>query len=386
MRRLILSLVWNLATGAALGAPAKVLVLRGVEIVDASVKQGIVLSAEIECGERLSGILLREDGDKLGVALTVERPEVRCSSGAETREFTIPFINPKGLDIVGLPAGQADAKIVLQEATLKSADAKGLSIEWDNVCRALIGVVLAPQADGSMGVAAALAGGANGRKARGAACVGGRKSTTIHSVHANQLAWSVIDRPGKVEDLYAVRVIAPDSVSVSGDGKLSMSWQRRCREIALGVLFGEDSPETVAVVTAYLPNVSCKGAKMITESMNIDAMTLMSGAKLLPLSQERAKAMNRMSYAFRLVAPEKIEFAGLQKNVTVKAASMCGRRMGIVVGRDSIGNTAMAQLSVASEGMCSAKTASAKSVLPLRVTTSLNPRIFPLRVMGSMAH
>lgn len=385
-RRLIMSLVWNLVTGAALGAPAKTLVLRGVEIVDASTKDGLVLTAEIECGERLTGILLREDGDKLGVALTVERPEVRCSAGAETRELTIPFIDPKGRDLVALPAGHADAKMVLQDATLKSTGSAGLAIEWDNVCRSLIGVVLVPQSDGTIGVAAALAAGASGRKARGAACEGGRQSTVIHSVHGTHIAWSVIDRPGKVEDLYAVRVVAPSAVKISADGELSMSWQRRCREIALGVLFGEDSPATVAVVTAYLPNVTCHGAKMLSETIKLDAMTLMNGTKLLPMSRDRAMAMNRMSYGFRLVAPEKIEFAGLQKNVTVRSSAACSKRIGMVVGKDSIGNTAMAHLAIASEGVCTAKSVATKSVLPLRVATSLNPRVFPLRVMGSLAH
>lgn len=386
MRRLLMSLVWNLAAGTAFSAPAKTLVLRGVDVKDASVNAGLLLTVEIECGEHMKGILVREDQDRVGIAVAVERPEVRCSAGSEIRELRIPFVDPKGRDIVALPTGQGDTKVVLQDAVLTSSGAAGLAVEWDHVCRPLLGVMLMPQADGTVAVAAGLVSGAAARKSKGAACEGGRKSVTLRSIHSPQMKWSVLNRPGKLEDLYAVRVIAPDSLRVAADGKLSMSWQRRCREIALGVLFGEDSPYTVAVVTAYLPNVTCAGAKFLSETTTIDALTLATGSKITGLSKAQAAVLNRTSYRFRMTAPEKVEFAGLKKNVVVESSSLCGKRLGVVIGKDSIGNTAMAHLTETSAGLCSVKSAQVKSMLPLRVSTSLNPRVFPLRVMGSIAH
>lgn len=385
MRQIMMSL-WILATGTAYAAPTKTLVLRGVEVTDASSKQGIVLSVDLECGEHFKGILVREERDRIGIAVAVERPEVRCSAGAETRELTIPFVDPKGRDIVALPAGQGDTKVLLQEASLTSSGAAGLAIEWDNVCRPFLGVVLIPQADGTVAVAAGLASGAAARKAKGVACEGGRKSAAIRSIHSSHTSWTVMDRPGKLEDLYTVRVIAPDAIKVNAKGQLSMSWQRRCREIALGVLFGEESPSTVAVVTAYLPNVTCSGAKVISETTTIDSLSLASAAKPTPMSRAEAAVLNRLSYNFHLVAPEKIDFAGIQKIVTVQSSSVCGKRLGIVIGKDGVGNVAMANLIQTSPAICTAKAASARSTLPLKVTTSLNPRVFPLRVMGSIAH
>ena len=386
MRPLLMSLVWNLVAGTALSAPAKTLVLRGVEVKDASVKEGLTLSVEIECGEHMKGILVREDQDRVGIAVAVERPEVRCSAGSEIRELHIPFVDPKGRDIVALPTGLGDTKVVLQDAMLTSSGAAGLAVEWDNVCRPLLGVMLMPQADGTVAVAAGLVSGAAARKAKGVACEGGRKSTVLRSIHSSQMNWSVLNRPGKLEDLYAVRVIAPESVQIAADGKLSMSWQRRCREIALGVLFGEDSPSTVAIVTAYLPNVSCAGAKFLSETTTIDALTLASNSKIAGISKAQAAALNRKSSSFRLVAPEKVEFTGLKKDVVIQSSSLCGKRLGLVIGKDSIGNTAMAHLMETSTGVCNVKSTSTKSILPLRVSTSLSPRVFPLRVMGSIAH
>lgn len=383
MRRLIMSLVWNLITGTALSAPIKTLALRGVEVKDASVKQGVVLSVEIQCGEQLKGIMIKEDQDRVGLAVAIERPEVLCSAGPEIRELTIPFIDPKGRDIVALPTGQGDTKVVLQDATLTSTGAQGLALEWDNVCRSFLGVILVPEANGSMGVAAGLA---TAKKAKGAACEGGRHATALHSVRTTNMKWTVLDRPGKLEDLYAIRVVAPEKVQVSADGKLSMSWQRRCREIALGVLFGEDSPSSLAVVTAYLPNVTCSGAKFLSETTTIDALTLAHTTKLQPMSPAAVASVNSRSYNLRLVTPEKIEFAGLQKNVTVQSAAVCGKRLGLVIGKDSVGNMAMAYLNETSPGLCNVKSSSVKATLPLRVSTSLNPRVFPLRVMGSIAH
>lgn len=388
MRRLLRSLIWNVISATALGAPtSKMLLMRGVEILDTT-PAGIVISAEVECGERLQGILIRESGDRLGINLVVERAEVRCSGGTEVREFTLPFVKPavvkgKVQEIVSLPTDEGDPKVSLQEAKL-SATSSGLSLQWEHNCKDAVGAIFVPESSGQMSVAVAFS--SSSRKVKGVNCEGGKRTMTLQSVDSSALHWESLSRPGKLDDIYALRVVAPKSVALSSSGEVSVLWEKRCREIPVGVLFSGVDKQTVAVVTAYLPNVTCNAAKKAAVTTTVAALSAVAKSHFHVMDAASASQVTHESYRLRLSAPERMEFTVQTKTVQVVTSSSCDQDFGVVVGQDASGNLAMASLVSESTQTCRVANGVSRQMLALRAAGDLKPRVFPLKVSGSAAH
>ena len=91
-------------------AASHALVLRGVEIVQGQGADAGV-TYELECGEKLFGVLVREVDHAVGIAVVLDRPEVGCSLMAEHKTLALPFLSTRGRDLVSLPTNEVTPKV-----------------------------------------------------------------------------------------------------------------------------------------------------------------------------------------------------------------------------------------------------------------------------------
>ncbi|MCX6124424.1 MAG: hypothetical protein NTV34_06700 [Proteobacteria bacterium] len=381
MRQLLISLIGPALAVSAVGAPGKILLTKSVEILKAG-PNGVTLTTELDCGEKITGVLIKESMQHIGIALIIERPEVHCGATPKARTLTIPFVSTKFKEIIPLIADDSESKVTLQEVDV-AASPQGLDLKWEYLCREPLGALLVPESMNRLAIAMVFK---TSRKKSASSCEGGVRSTTLTSIDTVGKAWVPLLRPGKLEDIYTLHVRHPESIQTTALGEISLNWVKDCREIALGVLFTGTEHTTAAILTAYLPNVSCANPKQTQALAKVSGLSQWNSSHLKTMSKLDANLINLSAHRLQLTSSEKIEFTKISRRMQVIERRSCNLDIGVVVGNDDMGNLSVGSLKQNALGSCETKLTRSRAVMPLKVTSDLTPRIFPLKISGSLAH
>lgn len=394
---LILAL-WSLgAFGVAHAGPAsaaKLAYLKPVELISVqsgSIKSGSVKVAyRLACGESFRGILMDEAQSLVEIGAIVDRSDTFCLSLPERREIIVPIGTRKALASFSL---KDPKRIVLSEASDITFSKSGLSVSWQDSCRQLLGFVLTPMstADGRPVLGLSVAhlpkeGLVNSSQTQ---CGRQMKRKQLSSLQLSAETLQVNQKPGRLEDLYALRLVAPSAIRTETDGALSLDWQRSCRETPVGVLFlGRDGSD-VAIVSALTPNAPCVGPKKVSSTYRLTQLSIPETQELRPLSTERARSISSESkYSFRMqsITSLKIPRRGTGLWTMASAAPTCGERLGVVVGADAHGNLAMSVLADGRNKICSVSRTLSSGTLTVPLAGPADgplPKVFALKVFGT---
>jgi hypothetical protein len=372
---------------------AKINIARGVDITGQD-SDGLMFDVELDCGDRLRGIVAHETKSQVGVAAVVERQTIHCGIATRKVSVTLPFFRADAHEFVSMPDLEEDSRISFNEASINVRQSLA-EFGWDNSsCRKPLGVFLTVDDQGSLEAAIAFTGSKDSKKL---GCAGGRSQLSLTTLATEQVtSLKQLLKPKKMQDLYALRVVAPSQVKVDSLGGLQVTWKSRCQEVFVGVLFGGAAHQKVGVVTAYLPNVdsSCKelAGTLIESKKDLGKMVLLSktASPLKALSEVEARTLSKLSYDLTLQSPSLIEIVKPTNKLRVSLPVTCQHQLGVVVGADGVGNTSLASLQIKSDKSCLEKNAQRPRGIDLPLialqSSDSNQKLFALRVKGSPAH
>jgi hypothetical protein len=176
---------------------------------------------------------------------------------------------------------------------------------------------------------------------------------------------------------------------VGKDQTLRLTWEKSCREKAVGVLFTGKSGTEAAIVSALAPNVPCVGPKKEIATYQVNQLLIAKSQKVEPLSKERAHKMaldSKSTYRIQPVTSMKIARQGEGLWLLASSAASCGERLGIIVGEDSNGNVAVGNLADGLNKICHVSRVVSSGTLSAPLVGPLDgplPKVFSLKVFGT---
>jgi hypothetical protein len=404
------SFLWALST-----APKKSAYLKPVKILASRPtvnSHGVPSSLSIEasyrlaCGETFLGVSLRETHERgrtrvpgashatnrsldLEIGVVVEKSEAFCSSLPQIREFSLPVRMGSKVRTVKLLAPK---RVVLDEVLDVGISQQGMVLGISGSCQGLAGVLLKPFNDQNhpkLDVALARYPKEDSGSVK-VPCNREIKQLKIKSIHwpANYL--SIAERPVEIKTSYFMRLVSPRQISRLPDGRVSVRWQRKCREHLLGLLFAGEKGRDVAVVTAVMPTFKCRSAKNRADTFVLPGLTVVGAQALRPIEESTLRAVGqRVGFNYSILPAAKIELprAGEGGQLTVKSRSLhCSRPLGVLVGSDVYGNLAAGQLVGSADAVCTIRHTPQNLSLSAPLVGAVSgplPRVFGLRVFGT---
>jgi hypothetical protein len=382
MIRLLWSTLCLFAAAAAVASPSKALLTRNVEILSAQ-SNTVTVQAEIDCGERVAGIVVNEVKSTVGVSLVVERPEIVCGNAPKVETFTFPFFSTAKRSFVSLTSADDETRLTLQEHRVATG-AFGVEFSWDNTnCRTPLGIFIAPESVGKVVTSAAFKAVS---KSRSQTCTSDQRSMTLKSLRPEAANWRQLRKPGKISELYSLRLVTPTSLKINPKGELEAAWTKTCRDTFIGFLYSGQENRSIGILTAYTPNNQCAHSGRTVAKNKVSGLAIKSNSKITPITQQESESINQFGSHLQMTSTKKIEFTRTSRQMYAVNRDTCFNTIGTVIGNDSLGNLAVASLNKSSDGICKSSHGITRGSLPLVVKNGLIPKIFPLRIAGSFAH
>lgn len=342
------------------------------------------------CGESLRGVLVDETKNGLYLGAILERSDTMCLALPVKKTITLNLSNNKPVKAISL---QDATRVTLSEVTDVTLSRGGMSIAWQDTCRPYVGVVMSP-AYGREGLPQMSLMIANlpkdGMSVAGSkTCPRETVRKQISGINLSADRLQVNAKSGKLENLYTLRMIAPEKIAIHENRSMTISWTRTCRDVPLAAVFAGKDGREVAMVSAFVPNAPCsfKGSKI--ETFTVDQLLIAGGQKIEAMSRERATAFaSKADSTLSLQPINSIKIARFDQGQWLMAAtdSGCGERLGVVAGKDAAGNVAMAYLAAGNQKVChvsrlnSSETLTAPLVGP---SQGPMPKVFSLKVFGT---
>jgi hypothetical protein len=387
----------------ALMKPVKLL-----DVIDSGVGATVKASFPLACGETFRGVLLRERalepssdagaaktssnlGKILEVAAIVDRGETFCSSLPNETSFSIPVKAGSMVRSVGISEPR---RVTLDEALDVGASRGGFSVGWQNSCRPVEGILLRPLVSkDSPKIEISMVLGAKDDQEAGAKinCPRDVRRVSLTSINLSVESLRLAERPGKIQASYVLRIVAPDSLAVSEQGELSVSWQQNCRETPLGLLFTGKTGREVAIVTAFIPSLACSNVRTHSGTYALPGLLASTRGGIKPIkAKDLAMLAKSVDLNYQILPAASVDSVrrGQGDKLTVTAKGLqCNRALGVMAGVDTWGNTALGVVVGSRQSVCQASSANmnqrrdAPLVLP---ETGPIPKVFGLRVFGSI--
>lgn len=368
-------------------------------------------SYQLACGELFRGILVREKRASqtrtfskanqgqgpapsnvvIEVAVVVDRGEAFCSSLPTSVEFFLPVQEGAAVRPMKLKSSR---RILLEEALDVGISDRGLIVGWQSACRPLAGIILRPlleQGAPKMEISLARHPSDAQTQVSQANCVREIRQTKMVGLQLPSNGITVAERPGRIESSYFTRLVAPQMILRSKDGNMIVSWQKHCREKAVGLVFMGPQGHEVAVVTAVMPSAACsRGPRSKSDQYVLPGFMLSRTDHIRPARQSDLLAIGKkFSFNYSFVAAASVDVGRLGKGEPLTASAHglpCSESIGLVAGGDTYGNVAIGLLMGASNSVCTIH----QPKFPQRLTAPLlapsegpMPRIFGLRVFGT---
>jgi hypothetical protein len=230
-------------------------------------------------------------------------------------------------------------------------------------------------------------------------CEGGVRRASIKSVDFSGQRFYLPAKPGRLSDLYLTRVVAPEKVTVTPSGVMTVAWRKHCMEKPLGLLFAGPSGREVGVVSMIAPNASCRsrGQRQHHKQLHhyhLPGLVLPSstGGALSAMTKDQAaevtEALSRDTM-YLPITELKLSRRGQGDKLYATSSASCSEASGLVLGIDVYGNLAAALLAKNASPIChvSQKMSKIRAEAPLVVPESgPAPRIFSLKVFGTLAN
>lgn len=369
-------------------------------------------SYQLACGELFRGILVREKSTTetrafskadegqgslqsnvvVEVAMVVDRSEAFCSSLPTTVEFFLPVRERAVVRPIKLKSSQ---RILLEEALDVGIADRSLIVGWQSACRPLAGIILRPlleQGVPKMEISLARHPSDAQTQIPQVNCVREIRQTKMIGLQLPSDGLTVAERPGKIENSYFTRLVAPQMILRSKDGNMIVAWQKHCRERAVGLVFMGPQGHEVAVVTAVMPSATCaRGPRSTSDLYVLPGLMLSRTDHMRPARQSDLLAIGKkFSFNYSFVAAASVDLDRLGKGEPLTASAQglpCSESIGLVAGGDTYGNVAIGILMGASNSVCTihqrkfAQRLTAPLLAPLEGPM---PRIFGLRVFGTL--
>lgn len=383
------------AMGAVSAEAPKLTYLKPVEVRLASQSStkasgSVQVTYDEGCGESLRGVLVDETKKGLYFAAVLERSDTMCLTLPKKRTITLKTSGGKPARALSL---RDTERVTLAEIADVTVSQKGLSIAWQDTCRPYVGVVMSPAmgSDGSPKMSLLVA----NLPKDGLATTGTktcpretlRKQISGITVAADHL--QVDAKPGPIEKLFTPRIVAPEAVSVSADGVLSVTWKRSCRDVPLAALFAGKDGSQIAMVSAFVPNAPCSFKGQKTEVYSVDHFLIAPSQSVKAMPDHEALALaSRAESTLSLQPITAMKMTRLGQGDWLMAATEagCGDRIGILLGRDSNGNAAMAHLASGNQKVCHVSTKNSSETLTAPLVAPSQgpiPKVFSLKVFGT---
>ncbi len=381
------------AANGATGEQSKLIYVKPIEILNQAEagRDGRLIRVAFEraCGETFQGILVSESSKKVRLGVAVYRPATQCSALPVRQELVIPVATARPVESVALTEPR---RIMLQEVLDVAFSGHALIASWQDTCRQTLGLLISPVTSGAarrFGVYIAEIPEEHSLAHAAPSCVREVRRGSLASIRVNPSEVLLGARPGHMKDLFSLRLRAPSKVSLSGEGLLTVTYDGHCQEKAVGILFTGKSGNDIAVMTAYAPNVACRGSHLTLTTYTVKAMQVARGQKITALSMDQvAEVSRRARFNFRLlpVTSVKTTRQGSGDWLLAGAPLTCAERLGLIVGEDSLGNFAMASVAGGSDAVCdlshvvSGQTLTAPLVGPVDGPMA---KVFALKVFGT---
>ena len=351
---------------------------------------GIKVSYERGCGETFRGILIKEEINVVQVGVVVERSAKLCSALPTKEDLVLPVSTDKAIDVF---PESGSGRLILIEATNVSMAQGHIFVSYQNTCKPMAGVLISPVSNhGTMAMGINLVQELSSQSVATSlpACQFETKRIALSAVHAPSQSAQLVSRPGEMKSLYALGLKAPRSLKISGDGSLAITWDKTCKEKAVGALFSGPGGRVVAIVSVYSPNSNCRSLSQTQEVYTVKALSVPSGVKLEATTSESVLlAGQKANFKFNLLPISTLNLTrrGAPFSISAKVLPTCLDNLGVVMGEDSAGNMAAAVMAANHDKVC--------SIEKLPVTLSLQtplvgptvgpmPKVFGLRVLGTM--
>ena len=403
LRRILLAASFSLVSNAllipsAMGAEGadlpKLTYLKPVQVSAATDlgkdSRSVQVTFDEACGESLRGVLVDETKKGIYLGAVLERSDTMCLALPVKKIITLKLSGKKPALALGL---RDAARVTLSEVTDVTVSRGGMSIAWQETCRPYVGVVMSPaySINGTPQMSLLIAnlpkdGGAmTGSKT----CPRETARKFISGVSLSPDKLQVNAKPGKLDKLYTLRIISPEKVELDSNRSLKLFWTRTCRDVPVAAVFAGKDGRQVAMVSAFVPNAPCSFKGTRTESSIIDQLFVPSDQKIEAMPAQVAMALASKAdstLSFQPITSMKLTRLGHGDWLMASTDSGCGERLGVVVGKDSVGNVAMAYLASGNQKVChvsrlnSSETLTAPLVGPRQGPM---PKVFALKVFGT---
>ncbi len=352
--------------------------------------RSVQVTIDEACGESLRGVLVDESKTGIFLGAVLERSDTMCLALPIKKTITLKLAGIKPVKALGL---QDVVRLSLSEVTDVTISRSGVSIAWQETCRPYVGVVMSPSMGrhGAPKMSLQIASlPKDGMSITGAkTCQRETARKFISGVSLKGESIQITTKPGKLETLYTLRIIAPEKVSINQDRSVAVAWTKTCRDVPVAVLFSGNDGSQVAMISAFAPNAPCsyKGGKLDTFVLDQLLVAPNQSLKAMPRSMATALASNADSnLSLQPITAMKIARLGHGGWLMAATESGCGDRLGLVAGKDSFGNVAMAHLAAGNQKVChvsrlnSSETLTAPLVGP---SQGPMPKVFSLKVFGT---
>lgn len=392
---LFLALFSANADGSGMEA-TKIAYLKPIEVLSKSPHKnstsavGVRIAYQQACGESIRGLLIEESKSSVLVGVVVDRAETFCLALPMRKEIRIPIKG--GRAVRSFPIRDAK-RLLLSEVSDVTLAKDGFSVTWQDACKPFLGVVVTPIEDDSgrpiLGVNLAHLPKESSSGSSDGVCRREIRRKQISSFRLTVDSLQINAKPGHLRELYALRIVAPKSIQVGKDQTLRLTWEKSCREKAVGVLFTGKSGTEAAIVSALAPNVPCVGPKKEIATYQVNQLLIAKSQKVEPLSKERAHKMaldSKSTYRIQPVTSMKIARQGEGLWLLASSAASCGERLGIIVGEDSNGNVAVGNLADGLNKICHVSRVVSSGTLSAPLVGPLDgplPKVFSLKVFGT---
>jgi hypothetical protein len=350
----------------------------------------VQLTFDEGCGESLRGLLVDETKTGIYVAAVLDRSDTYCLSLPKKRMVTLKVSGQKEFKTLTVDDVERVNLTDVSDVTISSGS---ISVAWQDTCRPYVGVVLSPVlgADGApkMNLMVANLPKAGMSKTTLKQCARQTTHKRLTSISLADGSLMAAPKPGKLESLFSLRIIAPEQVTISEDRALAITWMGTCRDVPLAAFFGGKDGREVAIVTVFAPNAPCAYKGKRSSVFTLQHFQVAGARSLEAMTPEVARtfvASSGASLTLRSISAMKIARLGHGDWLLASPSAGCGESFGLMVGADAAGNASMAILSAGSQKICRVDHAKTSATLTAPLVARADgpiPKIFSLKVQGT---
>ena len=357
--------------------------------IEGKTPAGISLAYDLACGEVFRGVVVKESRESVALGIVVSRSDKICSILPEMYFTKVALHTNKQIQSI---VGGGDQQISLGEVQSLEVGDKGVTVSWRDCGRKILGVIFRQGMDQNVSVQLA-----QSNETRGvaqASCSDRTRALRLSTIQLSRAsAIELTRKPGRLEQLYVMRVVGPERLSKSPAGELRAIWKGRCNERYMGMVFTGPNGGDVGLLTMVAANLRCVEAAGDTlREADLRGLKVTGLTALKPVTAESALSLsNAVASAAGLKPPLRLRLArsGESSSSVLEMEGGCEARRAAVFSNDPYGNLAAATIAARSDDACLTRSADGAKTQRVPLAADVSgpvPQVFELKVFGTSAN